>query len=111
MPYSEEFLNYIIDMLQDFGQIEPRYMFGDWGLYRDGIFFAIIADNTLFVKADDVNRYLFEKRGLERFSYMRQGKKCYLSYYAVPEEAIDNTDKLNYWAERGYQAALRSVNK
>lgn len=108
MPDNKDFVNYIADMLQDLGRIDARYMFGDWGLYLDGIFFAIIDDNRLFVKADEKNRYLFEKHNLERFSYMRQKKKCYLNYYAVPEDAIDDTDKLKYWAETGYHAALRA---
>lgn len=110
MSEGKEFVNYIIDMLEELGQIHPKYMFGDWGLYCNGIFFAIIADNTLFVKADDENRHVFQKNGLKRFSYIRQGKKCYLSYYAVPEEAIDDMEKLNYWAELGYQAAMRSID-
>lgn len=108
MENNKDFVNYIIDMLQDFGQIEERYMFGDWGLYCDGIFFAIIEDDRLFVKADEENKHLFEKHRLEQFSYMRQGKECFLNYYAVPEEAVDDMDKLKYWAEVGYQAALRA---
>lgn len=108
MPDNKDFVNYIADMLQDLGQIDARYMFGDWGLYLDGVFFAIIDDDRLYVKADEKNRHLFEKHHLEQFSYMRQQKKCYLNYYAVPEDAIDDMDKLKYWAETGYQAALHA---
>lgn len=111
MPENEDFINYIIDMLQDFGEVDARYMFGDWGLYNDGLFFAIVSGGKLFVKADDQNRQIFEQNNLEQFSYMKQGKRCFLNYYAVPEEVIDDMDALKHWADMGYQAALRASNK
>lgn len=108
MARKDEFVNYITDMLQDFGEIEARKMFGDYGLYNNGYFFAILADDKLYLKADDKSRHLFEQQKLEKFSYMKQGKECFLSYYAVPKEAIDDIDMLLKWAEIGYQAALRA---
>ena len=108
MTGREDLVNYIIDMLQDLGHIDAKYMFGDWGLYLDGLFFAILEDDNLFVKVDDKSREFFEKNKLKQFSYMRKGKRCFLSYYKVPDEAIDDIDMLKYWAELGYQAALRA---
>lgn len=111
MDYDDDFVNYITDMLQDFGEIEARKMFGDYGIYNNGYFFAILAGDRLFLKADDESRHLFEKQNLEKFSYMKQGKECFLSYYAVPPEAIDDIDMLFEWAEIGYQAAIRANTK
>lgn len=108
MEDKGDLVNYIIDMLQDLGQIDVKYMFSDWGFYLDGLFFAILDDDKLFVKADDKNREIFENNDLEQFSYMRKGKVCYLSYYKVPDEAIDDIDELKYWAQVGYEAALRA---
>jgi len=111
MTGKEDLVNYIIDMLQDLGSIYVKYMFSDWGFYLDGLFFAILDDDKLFVKADDQSRSIFEKNNLEQFSYMRKGKVCYLSYYKIPDEAIDDIDSLKYWAQIGYQAALRANEK
>jgi len=111
MAESKDLVNYITDMLQDLGHIDTKYMFGDWGLYLDGLFFAILVDDNLFVKVDDQSRESFERDKLEQFSYMRKGKRCFLSYYKVPDEAIDDIDSLKYWAQLGYQAALRANEK
>jgi len=97
-----------LDILADFGKVRAKAMFGGFGIYRGDIFFAIVVDDTLYIKADDMNRQLFEDKGLLRFSYNRKGKKCYMSYYMVPEEAMEDKDELYFWASKGYEAALRS---
>lgn len=108
MTNMGEFVLYVLDMLHDFGLVKATAMFGGYGIYRDGIIFAIVVDDTLYIKADDNNRALFEKKDLSRFSYMKKGKECSMSYYMVPEEAIDDKSALCYWAREGYGAALRS---
>lgn len=40
------------------GQLTWKRMFGEFGLYLDGIFFAIVADNLLYVKPTDAGRKL-----------------------------------------------------
>ena len=39
-------------------------MFGGVGIYAGELFFALIADDTLYLKADDQTRSEFERRGL-----------------------------------------------
>ena len=34
--------------------------------------FGLVADETLYLKADDANRSDFEERGLQRFVYYKQ---------------------------------------
>jgi len=108
MANRDAFVSYVLDMLQEFGQIEAKAMFGGHGIYRDGIIFAIIVDGALYIKADDKNRALFEKNGLHQFSYIKKGKECFMSYYSAPEEAMDDKDELYYWTGQGYEAALRT---
>ncbi len=83
-------------------------MFGGHGVYCDDVFFAIVADEALYIKVDDENRTLCEEAGLARFSFMKKGKECQMSYYKVPEEALENREKLHYWARQGHEAGLRS---
>ncbi len=46
------FVEYILDILSDYGNIKSRRMFGGFGIYLDKIIFAIIIDNELYFKAD-----------------------------------------------------------
>jgi len=105
---NNEFVSYLLEMLQEFGQVRAKAMFGGFGIYRNEFIFAIVVDDTLYIKADDNNQELFNKKGLPRFSYLKNGKECFMSYYRVPDEAVDDVDVLNYWAQIGYQAALRA---
>jgi len=108
MAREDSFIPYLLEMLDGFGPVRARRMFGGYGIYRGDIIFAIVVDDTLYIKADDKNRQFFEDKELPRFSYKRKGKDCYMSYYMAPEEALEDRDELYYWAVKGYEAALRS---
>lgn len=103
----DPFVMYVIDMLQGFGSVRSRAMFGGYGLYYNGYMFALIADGILYMKADDKNRARFEAEELERFSYTRQDKRYFMSYYKLPESAIEDAEELVNWAQEGYAAASR----
>lgn len=108
MAKNDDFVSYLLEMLQGFGQVRAKAMFGGYGIYHNELVFAIVVDSTLYIKADDKNRELFNEKSLPRFSYIKKGKECFMSYYMVPDEAIDDVGVLNYWARIGYQAALRA---
>lgn len=50
MASNEEFTKYVAEQLSDAGTITYKKMFGEYGLYCDGKFFACVCDNQLFVK-------------------------------------------------------------
>ena len=108
MGTSGAYLGYLLEQLEELGPVRARAMFGGHGLYLDGRIFAIVVDDTLYLKADPVSRGLFEERGLSRFSYRRRGKTCYMSYYEPPEEALEDGETLRHWARVAYEAALRA---
>jgi len=108
MVNRDEFVSFLLEGLEGIGSVRARAMFGGYGIYLNDLICAIIVESTLYVKADPISCKLFERRGLTRFSYLKKGKECFMSYYLVPEEAIDDTQQLNYWVQKGYEAALRA---
>lgn len=50
MASHPDFVDYVADQMQQAGAIRSRRMFGEYGLYCDGMFFAVICDDQLFVK-------------------------------------------------------------
>lgn len=44
------FVQYVCEQLRGAGEITCRPMFGEYGLYGDGKFFALICDDQLFFK-------------------------------------------------------------
>ena len=47
MSVSDEFLAFVLDLLDAWGGVTARKMFGGAGLYRDGVMFALVADDGL----------------------------------------------------------------
>lgn len=50
MASNLEFVQYVAEQLQEAGSIHYKKMFGDYGLYCDGKYFACICDNRFLVK-------------------------------------------------------------
>lgn len=110
MTMSPEFCDYLLDLLAPLGPVRARPMFGGGGLYLADTMFAIVADDVLYLKADDGNRGDFEARGMDPFTYRRDGRKdpIAMSYWETPAEVLEDGDELCRWAQRAWEAARRS---
>src|SRR5206468_2030179 len=90
MAKPSEFVAHVIETLRAFGPVDARPMFGGWGLYHQGVFFALIHADALYLKVDDENRPEFESRGLKPFVYeTKVGERIAMHYHAAPEEALE----------------------
>ena len=108
MTASAEYLDFIKEQLAGFGPVTIRRMFGGAGIYRDGLMFALIADETLYLKADGASRSEFESLGLPPFSFAAKGaKKVIMSYWRAPEVCLDDPDQMTEWARKAFAAAMR----
>ena len=111
MTGKSEYVSHVLDLLQDFGEVTAKPMFGGYGIFRDGIIFAIVVKDRLYFKADDTNRPRFIEKGLGRFTYLRKGKECAMSYYLAPAEALEDSEIVCDWARDAFDAALRSRSR
>ena len=105
---GDEFVAHLLDLLAPLGLVTARRMFGGHGLYCDGIFFAIVHEHTLYLKADGRSRARFERAGCAIFSYLRKGKRATLNFYRAPEAALDSPRLMLPWARSALAAALRA---
>ncbi len=107
MAVSATFRAFVLDQL---GRVAPgvrgRSMFGGVGIYAGDLFFALIADDTVYLRVDASNRPDFEARGMGPFRpYGETGKG--MSYYRLPEELVEDAEALRPWAEKAIAAARR----
>ena len=87
-------------------------MFSGAGVYRDGVFFALAtSDGGIYLKCDAEIEDRFRAAGSGPFTYGRDERKITMSYWSLPNEALDDSDALKVWAELAYQAALRKPEK
>jgi len=82
-------------------------MFGGYGIYHQGIMFALVADDTLYLKADAELAEQFLARGLPMFTYEKGGRTIGISYYMAPDDALEDPDELRHWAMQSFEVALR----
>jgi DNA transformation protein len=108
---SEAFIDYVMELLGPFGTVRTRRMFGGYGVYLDGLMFAIVSEDTLYLKADEMNRVEFEQAGCERFGYVRKGRRAALNFFRTPADAMESPELMLPWARTAYAAALRTNAK
>ena len=112
MPKPTHFVEHVVETMRLFGLVSARSMFGGWGLYHDGAFFALILDEVLYLKADDTNDAEFDARGLEPCVYpMKSGESITMRYRRAPEDALESAEVMARWAKSAYGAALRAKAK
>lgn len=105
------FVDYLHEVFEPFGEISSRKMFGGDSIYHDGLTFALVADDTLYLKADEESKQIFKEKGLERFTFEMKDKVGSMNYYRAPEEMFDDPDEAHHWASLAFSAALRAAAK
>ena len=108
---SDDFVDYVMELFGPFGTVRTRRMFGAYGVYLDGLMFAIVSEDTLYLKADAMNYAEFEHAGCEIFSYARKGKRVTLGFFSAPGDAMESPELMLPWARTAYAAALRANAK
>ena len=60
MASSQAFIKYFKEQLtaSGAGEIYCRKMFGDYGVYCDGVFFALVCDDTFFIKITEAGKVI-----------------------------------------------------
>ena len=107
-----DFVEHVVETMREFGQVTAKAMFGGWGLYHEGLFFGLIAEDVLYLKVDDDNREQFESAGLPAFVYVtKDGDRMAMSYRQAPPEALESAGVMTAWARVGYAAALRAKTR
>ena len=59
MASHQDFVDYVTEQLRGAGAIRSRKMFGEYGLYCDDVFFAVICDDQLFIKVTPAGEAAF----------------------------------------------------
>lgn len=104
-----EIVEHALELFAPLGAIRVKRMFGGHGFYCDELFFALVAWDTLFLKADAASQAAFEAAGSQIFRYTQpDGRTFTMGYWSAPEEALDSPQAMQPWARRAIECALRN---
>jgi DNA transformation protein len=104
LKVSESFKAFVLDQLEEVGDVTPRSMFGGVGLYHRGVFFGILARDTLYLKVDDRNRADYQDAGMKAFKPY-PGRGGTMRYYSVPLDVLESPIDLAEWVRKAIAAA------
>ena len=104
MNVSEEYHKFVMQKLAPLGTVTSRAMFGGYGIFHEGLMFALISDDTLYFKVADQNRDMYEKAGSTVFPHG-------ISYWEVPAEVLEDDPKLQEWAAISIKIAQQVAAK
>lgn len=109
MAVSDSFKQFVRDALAEFGPVSIRNMFSGAGVYADGVMFAILADDTLYLKTNAVSALAFASEGMTPFKYTPRGKNpVAMPYWEVPPRLLEEPEELARWARQAHDIARAS---
>jgi len=103
MAVSQSYREFVLEQLGRVTPVTGKSMFGGVGIYAQGLFFALIAEDRLYFKVDDATRPDFEKRGTEPFRPF--GEDSAMGYYEVPADVAEDVIILETWMRKAIDVA------
>lgn len=113
----DEFVDYVVELMAGWATASVRRMFGGYGVYRDGLMFALVVEDELFLKTDIENVAQSERAGSHPFAYQSRGRSVQLSYWPAPAASLDSPaetksfcpgTRMGEWCRSAYGSALRA---
>ena len=108
MAVSQGFTDFVVEQLEGCGVIGTKRMFGGVGLYCGDTFFAIIDNDVLYLKVDEITRPDFERAGSAPFRPYGDNRTT-MQYYAVPTGVLEDAGELTTWGRKAIEAAKRKA--
>lgn len=106
---DDSFKDFVLDQLVDIPDVTERKMFGAFGLYSGGYFFAIIDEGVLYLKTDSETKQKFLDAGMDCF---RPSKEQVLkNYFEVPADVLEDREVLSEWALEAIHTASGSTKR
>jgi DNA transformation protein len=99
----------IVELFAAFGRVSVRRMFGGFGIYADGMMFALASHGVVYLKADAQTSPAFEREAMGPFTYTAKGRgRTSLSYWRIPDRLYDDAEELAGWARTALMVARRA---
>ena len=98
------------ELFEPFAPVSLKRMFSGYGIYADGVCFALNLRGDVFLKVDEETEPRFAAAGSEPFVYGgHRGKVTVMSYWRLVSAAYDDPDELKSWCGLAMAAARRAA--
>lgn len=98
MAVTSDFIDFVLDQLSDWGNVQTKRMFGGAALYREELAFGLIADDVVYLKVDETNVNKYLQAGSIQLKPFKNHATV-LSFYNIPPEVFEDSDEFITWAK------------
>lgn len=108
MAADRGLIDWVAEAMAPVGTITSRAMMGGATLYCDGVVFAIVVEDALWLKADKVSDAMWDNVGAARFTFTRKnGATGSMNYRRAPDDCYDDDEVLRDRAAHAVDAGRR----
>lgn len=107
---ADSFHEFVRELFAGIGPIQVKRMFGGAGVYADGLMFALIADDTIYLRTDDALKAALHEEGCGPFIWTpqkgpRAGEQIDMGYWRLPDAALDEPELAAEWGRKALAIA------
>lgn len=108
---EDSFHAFAKELFAGLGPVRIKPMFGAAGVYAEGLMFALLAEETIHIKAnDDKMKAALRAEGSGPFVWSpqngpRKGEHIDLGYWRLPEAALDDPEEAAKWGRKALALA------
>ena len=102
------FQDLLAELFDQIDGVSFRKMFGGIGIFRQGIMFALVDDETLYLRADETSSIDFKAESCGPFVYDGKNRPHIMPYWRLPERLYDEPDDFRRWALNAFAVAERA---
>lgn len=104
----------IAELFAPVGPVAVKRMFGGFGIYLDGVIFALQVDGEIMLKGDAATLPDYDAAGMRQWVYEMKGRAGAMPYWRMPDACFDDETELRRLsalalaAGRRHEAAKRA---
>jgi len=107
---ADSFHDFVRELFAGVGAIQVKRMFGGAGGYADGVMFLLLADDAIYLKADDALKAELKDERCGPFVWIpdsgpRKGEQVEMGYWRLPDAALDDPDLASEWGRKALAVA------
>jgi len=106
---ADPFHEFVAELFEPLGPVSIRRMFGGAGVYAHDVMFALLADDSIYLKVDDALKDELVAEGSEPFRFEKKdGSIAEMKYFRLPDTAADDSEEACYWGRKALDVDLKA---
>ena len=104
MTVSNHFLLHAVESMSHVAPVSYRRIFNGYGIYHQGVQFAIVINDRLYFRADDSSRGLYLAKRMTAFlpATLATGES---NFFQLPDDVLTHPAELIFWMRIAVEAA------